>query len=80
MNDLEIRENEIEEVEMDETTEKGKGFIGKVLIVVGLAAVAGVAAFAYKNRKKLEEKRIQKLEKKGYIVSKPETTDEDEEE
>lgn len=50
------------------------GLIGK--LVIGAAIVgAGAAALIYKNRAKLEQKRIQKLEKKGYVIYKPEEKD-----
>lgn len=40
---------------------------------IGTAVVAGVAALIYKNRDKIEAKKIQRLEKKGYTVTKVET-------
>lgn len=69
-----LDENEIEEVEMDmeeypETS--GKGILG-LLALVGVAAGGAVGGLIYKNRNKLEEREIKKLEKKGYIITKPE--------
>ena len=46
------------------------GLIGKILVgVIGLT-VAGAGALAYKNRDRLEKRRIEKLKKKGYVVYK----------
>lgn len=49
-----------------------------VLPLVGVALLVGAGAigtFIYKNRAKLEERRINKLRKKGYIITKAEVTD-----
>ena len=51
-----------------------------VLPLVGVALLVGAGAigtFIYKNRAKLEERRINKLRKKGYIITKAEVTDYD---
>lgn len=77
MNENEIMEMEdmvnVEE-EITEALEKstvGKGLIGK--IVVGTILVGGaVAAIVYKNRNKIEAKKIERLRKKGYVIYKPE--------
>lgn len=68
-----------EEIETEETMEaesSGGIGIGKILIGVGCAVVGGGVAL-FKNRAKLsakqDEKRIKKLEKKGYVVLKAET-------
>ena len=44
------------------------------IMVVGAGAIG---TFVYKNRAKLEERRINKLRKKGYIITKAEVTDYD---
>ena len=49
-----------------------------VLPLVGVALLVGAGAigtFIYKNRAKLEERRINKLRKKGYIITKAEVID-----
>lgn len=55
--------------------ESSKGISG---LVVGAATIvaAGVGALLYKNRAKLEERKIKRWEKKGYVVYKPETPSE----
>jgi hypothetical protein len=77
MNENEIMEmenemEEFEDCEIQETTENsGNGILGKVLLGTVLAGGA-VAAILYKNRKKLEAKKIERLRKKGYVIYKPE--------
>lgn len=66
----EVTEEVMTNVEVPEIQE-GKG-IGTIVIGLGLAAAAGVGAWLYKNRNKLEERKIKRLEKKGYIVVKSE--------
>lgn len=58
----------------------GSNRVGGVipLISVALLAVGGtVGALIYKNRAKLEERRIEKLRKKGYVITKVDVIDED---
>lgn len=66
----EVTEEVMTNVEVPEIQE-GKG-IGTIVVGIGLAAAAGVGAWLYKNRNKLEERKIKRLEKKGYIVVKSE--------
>ena len=66
----EERENTEMEVYNDHET-SGGGILGKVLVGAGIVA-AGAAALIYKNRDKLEARRIRKLEAKGYVITKPE--------
>ena len=76
-----------EEKEMMELTEvednyepeeeyEGSGVFKKVAIGVGGAVAAGAVALAVKKRDKIkakiEEHKIAKLEKKGYVVYRPE--------
>lgn len=76
--------NEIMELDNDtemevydmEPEDSGSGILGKVLIGAGVLA-AGAVALAYKNRDKLEERRIKKLEKKGYIITKAEVVEDE---
>ena len=60
----------------DEYIEVSNGVFKKVVIIGGGALVAGATALAIKNRDKikakLEERKIAKLEKKGYVVYRPE--------
>lgn len=71
----EIMENEIVETEgMDTITESensGNGIFVKLLISTVIVG-AGVAAVLYKNRAKIEERKIEKLRKKGYVIYGPE--------
>lgn len=67
-----MNEFENSEVEVyDETEKSGNGILGLVIgaVVVGAGTVA---ALAYKNRNKIEEKKIEKLRKKGYVIYKNE--------
>ncbi len=58
--------NEIETV-CEEIETSGGG--SKLLVGALIAGVAGLVAFAYnKNKTKLEERRIEKLRKKGYVI------------
>lgn len=83
----ELRELNMEndDVTMDTNDSDSKsGLIGK-LVVGSVVAGAGVLGAAiYKNRTKLEERRmehkIKKMEKKGFTVIRPEKVEEDSEE
>lgn len=70
-----VEENEV----YDEVPEESSnGVLGKIILGVSAMAAVGVGALVYKNRDKIEKRRIAKLEKKGYIITKPETeTDEE---
>lgn len=48
----------------------------KIGIGIGLLAVGGVAAILYKNRSRFEERKVEKLRKKGYIVYDPDYVEE----
>ncbi len=60
----------------DEYVEESHGVFKKVVVIGGGALVAGATALAIKNRDKIkakiEERKIAKLEKKGYVVWRPE--------
>lgn len=60
----------------DEYVEESHGVFKKVVVIGGGALVAGATALAIKNRDKIkakmEERKIAKLEKKGYVVYRPE--------
>ena len=47
----------------------------KIVTVAGIAAAAAIGSWAYRNRKRLEkrkiEREIKRLEKKGYVVNAP---------
>lgn len=66
--------NEIEAVEDQEYYDEdvSGGGLGKILAGVLFVGAAGLAAFAYKNKAKLESKRTEKqiarLESKGFMV------------
>lgn len=81
MEDKEIMTEEInenEEIEVyNEPEESGSGILGKVVIGALVVVGAGVAALIYKNKGKLDERRIRKLEKKGYIIQRPIDVDTD---
>lgn len=72
-------EKELVEEPEEETMypeESGGGVLGKIVLCV-LAVGAGVGTLVYKI-KKADEYRIKKLEKKGYVVLKPEAASTDE--
>lgn len=61
-------------IEVNEEESGGDGFaIIAVAVVTGITAVAG---WLLKKSGKIDEYRIKKLEKKGYVVSKPEPVEE----
>ena len=64
---IDVTEPEVYEMEPEE--ESGIG-LGK--LVLGTALVAGgIGALCYKFRGKIEERRVEKLKKKGYVVIEP---------
>lgn len=65
-------DTEAEVYDLEPEEESGNRILGKILIGAGVLAAGGLAALVYKNRDKLEERRIKKLEKKGYTVIRPE--------
>ena len=62
---------DIEVIDMEPET-SGGGVLGKVIVGAVVAGVGALGVLAYKNRNKIEERRIKKLEKKGYVVLRPE--------
>lgn len=81
----EIRKNEMElvnnsDVEVldycDNYEESGSGILGKVMIGAAIAGVGLGAVLLRKNRDKINEWRIRKLEKAGYVVAKVEDNEE----
>lgn len=75
MEDNMTNTNEItEETEVvDYIPEESEGSnLGAIVAGIGICAVMGVSAWAYKNRAKLEAKRVERMRKKGYICYKPE--------
>lgn len=78
MTNLEEMEN-VEIIELDEEPEtSGGGILGKIVVGTVVAAVGVGAALLYKNKGKLDERRIKKLEKRGYVVYKTDDSDESE--
>lgn len=73
----EIFEGIIEE-DAEDVNEETDNSSGQVLAILGIGALAigaGVAAFIYTQRDKIEQKRIEKLRNKGYVIYKPEKLD-----
>ena len=68
--------------EVDDTIDAIEEESGRrILRIIMVAAAAGATAltgWAIKKSGKIDEYRIKKLEKKGYVVSKPEPVEEDE--
>ena len=68
-----------EEIEVYEEPEtQSHSILGKV-VAGALVVAVGAGALIYKNRAKLEQRRIEKLRKKGYVVYKTEVMDDPEE-
>ena len=53
-----------------EPEESGNGFAGKLVAILAVGAVGVIGGLLYKNREKLEQRQIKKLEKKGYVIYK----------
>lgn len=70
-----IIENDVDDV--NEETDNSSGQVLAILGIGALAIGAGVAAFIYTQRDKIEQKRIDKLRNKGYVVYKPEPIEDD---
>ena len=68
--------NEVDEVMMSQEDSNDSG-IGKLVFGIGVLAVAGIGALVYKNREKIEKMRIAKLEKKGYVIYRPEEVEQE---
>lgn len=72
---------EIENTEVvgnyEEPEETGKGGLGAVVLIGGLV-IGGVVAAAHFTKKKREAWTIKRLEKKGYVIQKPEEIESDE--
>ena len=89
MNNEETKKEELEVVEPAEVLdyeddyEESENRLG-LKIGLGLAIAGGIlGGLAYKNRKKIEKRRVEKLRKKGYTIIEPveaEFVDEEEEE
>ena len=74
----EVIENEDVEVEVYEEPETSSRGIGRIILGAGALVIAGTAVLVHKNRRKLEERKIKKLEKKGYVIIRPENPEEEE--
>lgn len=72
----EIENTEVEEI--NEPEESNNGSLGKLILGIGAVVAAGVAV-AHFTKNKRREYQIKKLEKAGYVISKPEEADENEE-
>jgi hypothetical protein len=66
----EVIEEVVENCDIPEVS--SDNMIGKIVAGAVVVCTGALAALAYKNREKLDEIRIKKLEKKGYTVYKPE--------
>lgn len=61
----------VEDVEIYEESEGS--VVGTVLKVVAGAAIAAGGILLYKGRNKITDWNIKRLEKKGYVITKPES-------
>lgn len=72
-----VTEVVIEDYGYDEPeVENEGGFLKGAIVAGGTLLVGGATAFAIKNKNriaaKLEERNVRKLEKKGYVIERPE--------
>ena len=73
-NELMNEVTEVTEVEVyDMEPEVSGGNLGKVVLGVGIATGIGVAIYKFRGKinEKITEQKIKKLEKQGYVVTKP---------
>lgn len=66
-----IIENDVDDVN-EETDNSGV----QTLVILGVGALAigaGLAAWLYTQRDKIEQKKVERLRKKGYVIYKPES-------
>lgn len=56
--------------EICNTENSGKGIAGKLAVGAVLVGAGAIAAIVYKNRAKFENRKIEKLRKKGYVIYK----------
>lgn len=73
-NEIEIVERELDIVD-DYYEESSNGISGKVVVGLGIVGIGLGLALYRKNKNKINEWRIKKLEKQGYVVSKLENDD-----
>ena len=74
----EITTEEVTEEIIEATEESGNGVF---YVVAGGATIAAISLLAWlgKKSKKLDDWRIKQLEKKGYVVTKPEPVEDEDE-
>lgn len=68
---------ETEVMDYNPEDESSGSNLGAIVAGIGVCAVMGVSAWMYKNRAKLEEKRVERMRNKGYICYKPEVVDDE---
>lgn len=73
---MNVEVNELESMdcneEMELYEESGNSGAGLIALGIGTLLVGGAAALYHKNKAKVEEWRIKRWEKKGYVITKPE--------
>ena len=79
---IEIMDNYSEDnMEIGERpSESGSGVLGKIAVASAVAVAGSIVALAIRHRGKREERRIEKLRKKGYTIYKSEVVENPEEE
>lgn len=65
----------VNEAEVADTTSKGAGKAIGLIVAAGIGAAVVITAIVRKNKGKLTDWRIKRLEKKGYVVTKLEKAD-----
>lgn len=81
MEENEIRTEEFNENEeakvLNDQESSGSGIVAAVIVGAVVLVGAGIAALIHKNKDKIDERRIKKLEKKGYTIQRPIEVDSD---
>lgn len=72
-----VKDDDSEVIDYDSPCNSEKRGVLPLVGVALLVSAGAIGTFIYKNRAKLEERRINKLRKKGYIITKAEVTDYD---
>ena len=73
---MEMQNEEVVEVYEESEEKKGFGTIGKIALGIGILMGIG-GTIIYKNRDKFDERRARRLEKKGYVVYRPDEAQSD---
>lgn len=69
--DILTQEELAQEIEMEDYDyECAGGGLGKIMLAVGALGIAALGGIIYKNKDKIEARKVEKLRKKGYVIYK----------